>query len=94
MPTYNFHCESCQQEFKEQMPFGSSLIPECPKCKKHNSVRKIMKPPMVQFKGSGFYKNDSAPAAKPVAPKSEAPKTEVKETPKPVEKKTENTEKK
>lgn len=36
-----------------------SAVPPCPHCKATN-VRKIIKAPMVHFKGSGFYKTDSA----------------------------------
>ncbi len=58
---------------------GTTMLPMCPTCKNHTAVRKIIRPPMVHFKGSGFYKTDSS---KSVAPKK--PVTETT-TDKPVE---------
>lgn len=42
------------------LPMGTDQKPACPTCKSAKSVEKIMKAPMVHFKGSGFYKTDSA----------------------------------
>jgi len=52
------------------LPLGTKTLPPCPTCK--GITRKIVKPPMVHFKGSGFYKTDSTknstPSVKPAKP--------------------------
>jgi putative FmdB family regulatory protein len=58
MPTYHFQCTACEHTFERVMPMGSKQLPPCPKCKK--PARKLIRPPMIHFKGSGFYKTDSA----------------------------------
>lgn len=60
MPTYHFSCGSCQQEFTMHLPMGTEKKPTCPTCKSAKSVEKIIKPPMIHFKGSGFYTTDSS----------------------------------
>ena len=42
------------------LPMGTDQKPACPTCKSAKNVEKIIKAPMVHFKGSGFYKTDSA----------------------------------
>ena len=60
MPTYHFVCASCREEFTMHLPMGTDQKPACPTCKSTKNVEKIIKAPMVHFKGSGFYKTDSA----------------------------------
>lgn len=93
MPNYDYRCEKCAGEFTESLPMGTIVVPMCPTCKNNVSVRKLIRAPMVHFKGSGFYKTDSSKTVttKPKAttdPKPADAKTEAKpaET-KPAEKK-------
>jgi putative FmdB family regulatory protein len=84
MPTFEFHCDTCNITFAEVRPMGTKTLPACPECKSAKT-RKIIRPPAVVFKGSGFYKTDSskqsaAPKKTPDAkaetkpePKKEAP---------------------
>lgn len=69
MPNYEFRCQSCQKQFMKSLPFGSKEVPACPVCM--GATKRLISPPMVHFKGSGFYKTDS----------SEQPKKETPETP-------------
>ncbi len=90
MPTYHFRCPQCQKEIEMKLPFGSAERPPCPDCK--TPTEKYIVPPAIQFKGSGFYKTDSAGSAKQktTPAKEEAKATnETKETKdtKPVESK-------
>ena len=62
---------------------GTIDMPVCGKCKKNTAVRKMIRAPMVHFKGSGFYKTDSSGTAKA------KPKDATQETPKPAETKPE-----
>ncbi len=82
---------------------GTLTLPSCPACRNAKAVRKLIRAPMVHFKGSGFYKTDSSGTTRTnpkdaalETPKSAEAKTEVKaaETKasdlKPMEKKTES----
>ncbi len=95
MPKYDFLCETCNCEFSETLPMGTVESPACIECQKSTSVRKLLRAPMVHFKGSGFYKTDSSKtvATKPkvtTEAKLAETKTETKPTEtKPTEKKSE-----
>jgi putative FmdB family regulatory protein len=34
MPLYEYHCEGCNNDFEEMVPFHKCLDMNCPKCKK------------------------------------------------------------
>lgn len=79
MPTFDFRCATCDHVFEFTRPFGSKTIPQCPNCGK-KKTEKLISPPAVHFKGSGWYKTDSGTSKK------------QQSAPKPVEKrKTETT---
>ena len=59
MPTYEYHCEHCEQTFDVFQSFQDDALTACPTC--GNPVRKVYGNVGVVFKGSGFYKNDSRP---------------------------------
>jgi len=58
MPTYDFRCPKCSHRFEASLPFGSALRPLCPKCR-HAKTEKLITPPAIHFKGTGFFKTDS-----------------------------------
>lgn len=87
MPKYDFHCETCGKEFSESLPMGTVNLPACPTCKNSTAVRKLLRAPMVHFKGSGFYKTDSS---KTVTAKPKATTETKVADPKPAETKVEN----
>lgn len=66
MPAFDFRCAKCSTVFEATRASGSKANPACPKCKS-KSTEKLLTPPAIQFKGSGFYKTDSA--KKPVSEK-------------------------
>lgn len=56
MPTYTYRCTSCQDRSEVQ----HSIKEDGPKdCHCGGALRRTFSPPLVQFKGSGFYKTDS-----------------------------------
>ena len=58
MPTYQYACADCGHEFEAFQSFSEASLTACPECT--GEVRKIYSAVGVVFKGSGFYKTDSA----------------------------------
>ena len=58
MPVYAYRCESCGVHFDRQQSFNEAPLRRCPECNK-NSLRKVIGPVGVVFKGSGFYATDN-----------------------------------
>jgi putative FmdB family regulatory protein len=57
MPTYEYHCDSCDHAFEEFQSMKDDPIKECPKC--GEPVRKLISAGAgLIFKGSGFYITD------------------------------------
>lgn len=84
MPTYQYRCRECDEEFEVVQSFTDDALTKCPSCKK-KALRKVFAAPGIAFKGSGFYKNDSRSGAKSSngsssekAEKSSDTKTETK----------------
>lgn len=82
MPTYDFRCTACDLEFQRLLPMGDKGLPPCPVCA--GASRKVLRPPMTIFKGTGFYKTDSVTPSKTVTErKSDAPKPQETSNPQP-----------
>lgn len=62
MPTYEYVCTECSKQLEVVQSFKDDALTECPTCA--GRLRKIFGNVGVSFKGSGFYKTDSRPAAK------------------------------
>jgi putative FmdB family regulatory protein len=65
MPTYQYACSACGHAFEIVQAFSDDALTDCPECK--GEIKKVYSNVGVVFKGSGFYKTDSAP--KPAASK-------------------------
>ena len=76
MPTYQYACDSCGHDFEVIQSFSDDSLTQCPQCK--GEIRKVYSAVGVVFKGSGFYKTDSAKKSTVVdAPKpAPTPKTD------------------
>ena len=73
MPTYQYACTACGHEFEAIQSFSDDSLTECPECK--GEIRKVYTAVGVVFKGSGFYKTDSATSnTARKNPTAEAPK--------------------
>jgi putative FmdB family regulatory protein len=78
MPTYQYACIACGHEFEVVQSFSDESLTKCPECQ--GEIRKIYSAVGVVFKGSGFYKTDSAkksvtsdpPKASPTSPAPKA----------------------
>lgn len=77
MPTYVYECKACKHQFETVQKITDEPLKVCPKCK--GEVARVLFPPAIVFKGSGFHVNDypnsKAPTmdnpSKPKPPKSE-----------------------
>ncbi|HZP14719.1 MAG TPA: FmdB family zinc ribbon protein [Nocardioides sp.] len=61
MPTYEYACTECGHVFDAVQSFSDASLTECPQC--GGKLRKVFSAAGVVFKGSGFYRTDSRPAA-------------------------------
>ena len=90
MPVYTYRCDSCGVQFERHQSFQDAPLKTCPECRK-KSLRKVITPTRIIFKGSGFYATDhkspsggkSSSGAK--SSEGQAEKTEKKEESKPAE---------
>ncbi len=57
MPIYTYRCESCGVQFERHQSFTDEPLKRCPECNK-NSLRKVLTPAGIIFKGSGWYATD------------------------------------
>lgn len=60
MPTYQYRCKQCGDEFEKVQSFSDDSIPKCPTCgtRSKKNISKVFGQVGISFKGSGFYKND------------------------------------
>lgn len=58
MPTYTYACKKCEHTFDIQQSITADALTECPKC--NGELKKVFGNVGVTFKGSGFYRTDSA----------------------------------
>lgn len=56
MPTYEYQCKSCEHRFEVWQKMTDDALTICPECK--GSIRRVLFPAGIVFKGSGFYKTD------------------------------------
>lgn len=83
MPVYTYRCDSCGVQFERHQSFQDAPLKTCPECRK-KSLRKVITPTKIIFKGSGFYATDHKSPSGDVSRES---KPEKKETSKPSESK-------
>lgn len=57
MPTYEYRCTSCGDQFEIVQSFKDASLTVCEKCQ--GTLRKVYGNVGISFKGTGFYKNDS-----------------------------------
>ncbi len=61
MPIYVYRCSACDSEFEVQQRIVEAPLTSCPEGHE-GTVKRVIQPVGIAFKGSGFYVNDSAPA--------------------------------
>jgi putative FmdB family regulatory protein len=82
MPTYEYQCKGCSHRFEIWQKMADEPLTICPKC--GGTIRRVLFPAGVVFKGAGFYKTDYANGSngKGAAENGHSPKSDGAETPK------------
>ena len=58
MPSYSYRCQVCGEEFEKTIEINADHDHvNCPSG--HSRVNRVYTPPLINFKGSGFYVTDS-----------------------------------
>ena len=57
MPRYDYRCSACGLVYEKREGFDAPSVQECPTCQ--SQARRVLTPPAIVFKGSGWYVNDS-----------------------------------
>jgi putative FmdB family regulatory protein len=56
MPTYEYQCKTCNHRFETRQKMADEPLTICPEC--GNTIRRVLFPAGIVFKGHGFYKTD------------------------------------
>jgi putative FmdB family regulatory protein len=65
VPIYEYQCTSCAYRFEIKQGIKDAPITECARC--GQAVTKLISPPGLMFKGSGWYITDYSDKLKPGA---------------------------
>ena len=57
MPRYDYRCSACGHQYEKREGFSAPSVQECPVCQ--GEARRLLTPPAIVFKGSGWYVTDS-----------------------------------
>jgi putative FmdB family regulatory protein len=80
MPTYEYTCRRCGHTFEIVQSMKDDPLKVCPVC--GGELRKVFAPPVITFKGSGFYATDhgkkKAPTGSDTGADKGAEKTDTK----------------
>jgi len=83
VPIYEYLCSSCAHRFEVKQSIKDEPIKECVRCGKE--VTKLISPPAIMFKGSGWYITDYSDKMKPggsdTSEKPAASSTDATKTP-------------
>src|SRR5205085_2850381 len=82
VPTYTYTCTACNDVIEKRQSFSDPPLTTCEQC--GGTLRKVIHPVGIVFKGSGWYINDSrsstssasSPAPSTTSTESTKPKTE------------------
>jgi putative FmdB family regulatory protein len=80
MPTYEYQCKSCNHRFEIWQKMSDEPLTTCPQCS--GTIRRILFPAGIVFKGSGFYKTDHGSGGVPGDSKPAVPAESKEGTPK------------
>ncbi|NNE95576.1 MAG: FmdB family transcriptional regulator [Acidimicrobiales bacterium] len=69
MPVYEYKCVECNERFEVEQSMNDATLKTIKGEDHTHKVKKVFSPVGISFKGSGFYKNDSAKSKKKDRPK-------------------------
>lgn len=78
MPIYTYRCDSCGVQFERHQSFHDAPLTTCPECRK-KSLKKVITPTRIIFKGSGFYATDHRSSSGASTREDKSEKSEKKE---------------
>jgi len=56
MPRYDYRCNECGNVYEKREGFDAPSVQACPQCA--GTARRVLTPPAILFKGSGWYVTD------------------------------------
>lgn len=71
MPTYLYECQKCDKTFEVEQRITESPLTDCD-CGAAGSLKRLIQPTAIVFKGAGFHINDYASSGSSAAPKRDA----------------------
>jgi putative FmdB family regulatory protein len=78
VPLYEYECTKCQKRTEKIESVSGPHLKKCPHC--GGKVERLLAPPAIQFKGSGWYVTDYAGKKPPAAEGPPAEKSAAKES--------------
>ncbi len=78
MPLYEYECLGCEKRFEVIQKFSDDLLTVCEDC--GGKLKKLLSPPAIQFKGTGWYVTDYARSGKSDDQKGEEKEEKKTET--------------
>ncbi|MFW5697590.1 MAG: FmdB family zinc ribbon protein [Fimbriimonadaceae bacterium] len=75
MPTYVYECQSCGTTLEREQRITEAPLTDCD-CGKEGSLKKLIQPTAVMFRGSGFHINDYKSSRVSEKKKESVPKAE------------------
>lgn len=60
MPTYVYECKKCGKVFEAEQRITADPLKDCD-CGGRGTLKRLIQPTAVMFKGGGFHINDYAP---------------------------------
>ena len=79
MPTYGYRCTNCGHQFEIFQRMSAEALKDCPNCG-HATLKTVVYPAGVVFKGSGFYTTDYKAAGKSTPDNGSAPSESKSDT--------------
>ena len=75
MPTYEYACDACGENFERFQPITSRPVRKCPCCGERRVKRLLGAGAGIIFRGSGFYETDYRSAEYKAKAKADTEKT-------------------
>lgn len=61
MPTYVYECKKCERVFEAEQRITEDPLKDC-SCGAEGSLKRLIQPTAIMFKGGGFHINDYSAA--------------------------------